>query len=109
MIDESASSESASLDEPLGARGQDAYERIRRDLLSCRFMPGSTLTEGQLMDAYGIGKSSCRVALVRLVHQGFVRAMPRRGYRVAPITLRDVEEVFELRVQLEPMAARLAC
>ena len=35
--------------------------------------------------------------------------MPRQGYRVAPVTLRDVEEVFELRTQLEPLAARLAC
>lgn len=109
MIDESVNTESAALGEPLGARGEDAYQRIRRDVLSCRFMPGSTLTEGQLMESYGIGKSSCRVALVKLVHEGFVRAMPRQGYRVAPITLRDVEEVFELRTQLEPLAARLAC
>ncbi|PVY37645.1 GntR family transcriptional regulator [Paraburkholderia silvatlantica] len=90
-------------------RGEDAYWRIRRDVLSCRFMPGATLTESQLMEHYGIGKSTCRVALVRLVHEGFIRAMPRQGYRVAPITLRDVEEVFALRVQLEPLAARLAC
>lgn len=94
---------------PSALRGEDAYGRIRRDVLSCRFMPGATLTESQLMEHYGLGKSSCRVALVRLVHEGFMRAMPRQGYRVAPITLRDVEEVFALRVQLEPLAARLAC
>jgi DNA-binding GntR family transcriptional regulator len=109
MIDEPVTTESAALGELLGARGEDAYQRIRRDVLSCRFMPGSSLTEGQLMEWYGIGKSSCRVALIKLVHEGFVRAMPRQGYRVAPITLRDVEEVFELRTQLEPLAARLAC
>jgi DNA-binding GntR family transcriptional regulator len=90
-------------------RGEDAYERIRHDVLNCRFMPGSVLTEHQLMEQYGLGKSSCRIALVRLAHEGYVRAMPRQGYRVAAVTLRDVEEVFELRIQLEPMAARLAC
>ncbi len=42
-------------------RGDDAYERIRRDLLSCKLMPGSTVTESQLMAAYDIGnmKASC--------------------------------------------------
>ncbi|PTB18664.1 GntR family transcriptional regulator [Trinickia symbiotica] len=117
MTQESETAEPALCDEVSEAvvsasavsRGDDAYERIRRDILSCRFMPGSTLTESQLMSTYQIGKNSCRIALVRLVHEGFVRSMPRQGYRVAPITLRDVEEVFALRVQLEPLAARLAC
>ena len=78
-------------------------------LLSCKLMPGSTVTESQLMSEYDIGKTSCRIALVRLVHEGFVRSLPRQGYRIAAITLKDVEEVFALRVQLEPLAARLAC
>ncbi|MDQ0623571.1 GntR family transcriptional regulator [Paraburkholderia graminis] len=91
------------------SRGDDAYARIRRDILSCRFMPGSTVSESQLMETYAIGKNSCRIALVRLVQEGFVRSIPRQGYRLAPVTLRDVEEVFALRVQLEPLAARLAC
>ncbi|WP_233272859.1 GntR family transcriptional regulator [Paraburkholderia acidisoli] len=90
-------------------RGDNAYTRIRHDVLSCRIMPGATFTESQLMERYALGKSSCHVALVRLVHEGLVRAMPRQGYRVAPITVRDVEEVFAMRVQLEPLAARLAC
>src|SRR5690606_38240793 len=40
--------------------------------------------------------------------EGFVKSRPRKGYQIAPITLRDVGEVFTLRVQLEPLAARLA-
>jgi DNA-binding GntR family transcriptional regulator len=88
--------------------GDDAYRRIRRDIVSCRIMPGATITEPGLMATYGVGKSSCRIALVRLVQEGFVASRPRKGYQVAPIRLRDVEEVFTLRVQLEPLAARLA-
>lgn len=60
------------------------------------------------MEAYGIGKSSCRIALTRLAHEGFIQSLPRKGYQVAPVTVKDVEEVFTLRVQLEPLAARLA-
>jgi len=89
-------------------RGDDAYARIRRDILSCHLMPGASTTESQLMSDYGIGKNSVRIALVRLIQEGFVRSIPRQGYRITPITLKDVEEVFALRVQLEPLAARLA-
>lgn len=88
--------------------GDDAYSRIRRDILSCRLMPGAKITEPDLMADYGIGKSSCRIALTRLCHENLLRSRPRKGYQVAPITLKDVEEIFALRVQLEPMAARLA-
>jgi DNA-binding GntR family transcriptional regulator len=88
--------------------GDDAYARLRRDILLCRLAPGATVTEPELMGAYTLGKSSCRIALVRLIHDGLVVSRPRKGYRIAPITLQDVEEVFSLRVQLEPLAARLA-
>ena len=49
-----------------------------------------------------------RTALVRLAQEGLVQALPRRGYRVAPITLRDVQELFALRLMVEPQAAELA-
>ncbi|MBN4664462.1 GntR family transcriptional regulator [Pandoraea nosoerga] len=99
----------ASEDAAATARGDDAYERIRHDVLTCAIMPGAIVSEAELMRRYGIARTSCRVALVRLVHEGFARAIPRQGYRISPITLADVEEIFTLRAQLEPMAARLAC
>jgi DNA-binding GntR family transcriptional regulator len=93
---------------PAVSSGDDAYARIRRDVLSCRLAPGAFVTEPELMASYGIRKTSCRIALVRLAHEGFVRSRPRKGYQISPITLRDVEEVFTLRIQVEPLAVRLA-
>ncbi|WP_260856005.1 GntR family transcriptional regulator [Pseudomonas oryzihabitans] len=90
------------------SQAEAAYRRIRRDILSCLLMPGVLITEPGLMERYGIGKSSCRIALTRLSHEHLVLSRPRKGYQVAPVTVKDVEEVFALRVQLEPMAARLA-
>lgn len=90
------------------SNADDAYARLRRDILLCRLAPGASVTEPALMSAYALGKSTCRIALVRLIHDGLVASRPRKGYRIAPITLQDVEEVFSLRVQLEPLAARLA-
>ncbi|MDQ7982218.1 GntR family transcriptional regulator [Paraburkholderia sp. SARCC-3016] len=85
-----------------------ACSAIRHDILSCVIEPAATLTEASLMARYGIGKATCRVALQRLAQEGFLRAVPRQGYVVRPITLKDVEEVFALRLQLEPLSARLA-
>lgn len=85
-----------------------AYERIRHDIISCMLAPGAEISETQLCSQYRIGKAPVRMALNRLAHDGLVRAIPRRGYRVAPITVKDVHDVFELRLMLEPAAARMA-
>lgn len=90
------------------SRADQAYEIIRREIVSCRLAPGTRLTEADLIERFGLGKASLRIALQRLSQDGFVTSMPRQGYRVVPVTLRDVEEVFALRLELEPLAARLA-
>src|ERR1700754_954141 len=90
------------------SRGERACALLRQQILSCAIAPSSTLTEPGLTARYGIGKATCRVALQRLAQEGFVRIVPRQGYVVTPITLKDVEEVFALRLELEPLSARLA-
>ena len=87
---------------------EQACTTIRQQILSCALPPGSVLTEAGLTVRYGIGKATCRVALQRLAQEGFIRVVPRQGYVVTPITLKDVEEVFAIRMQLEPLSARLA-
>src|ERR671926_456781 len=85
-----------------------AYEQLRRDIISCSIPPGTEISEAQLCSQYDLGKAAVRVALTRLAHDGLVRAIPRRGYMVVPVTLQDIQDVFELRLMLEPAAARLA-
>lgn len=85
-----------------------AYERLRRDIISCAIAPGSEISEAQLCNDYDFGKAAVRVALTRLAHDSLVRAVPRRGYVVSPVTLQDIQDVFELRLMLEPSAARMA-
>jgi DNA-binding GntR family transcriptional regulator len=85
-----------------------AYERIKHDIIACTLAPGSAISESQLGAQYQLGKAPIRIALQRLAHDGLVRAMPRRGYVVSPVTLQDIQDIFELRLLLEPQAARLA-
>ncbi len=98
---------------PTGAAGpmllnDQAYERIRHDIIVCVLPPGAAISESQLGVQYRLGKAPIRSALQRLAHEGLVRAQPRRGYIVSPVTLQDIEDIFELRLLLEPQAARLA-
>jgi DNA-binding GntR family transcriptional regulator len=85
-----------------------AYERIKHDVITCVLAPGTEVSEPQLCLQYHLGKAPVRMALIRLAHDGLVRAIPRRGYLIAPVTLKDIQDIFELRLMLEPMAARMA-
>ncbi len=85
-----------------------AYESIKRDIIRCALVPGEEVTEAKLALRLGLGKAPVRAALARLSQEGLVRPLPRRGYLVPPVTLRDVQDIFELRMLLEPAAARMA-
>ena len=85
-----------------------AYERIRHEIITCAIAPGTEISEAQLCAHFKLGKAPVRMALNRLAHDGLVRAIPRRGYRVTAITIQDIQDVFELRLMLEPAAARMA-
>jgi DNA-binding GntR family transcriptional regulator len=85
-----------------------AFDRIRHDIITCAIAPGTEISEAQLVAHYKLGKAPVRMALNRLAHDGLVRAIPRRGYRVTEVTLKDIHDVFELRLMLEPAAARMA-
>jgi DNA-binding GntR family transcriptional regulator/predicted metal-dependent enzyme (double-stranded beta helix superfamily) len=85
-----------------------AFERIKRDIITCALEPGREVTEAQLAARYALGKTPIRAALLGLSQEGFLRAIPRRGYLITPITMRDGQDIIQLRLLLEPTAARLA-
>jgi DNA-binding GntR family transcriptional regulator len=93
---------------PIPLLSDRAYERIKHDIICCAIAPGAEISEAQLCAHFRLGKAPVRMALTRLAHDGLVRAIPRRGYMVTPVTLRDIQDVFELRLMLEPVAARMA-
>ena len=85
-----------------------AYHAIKQDILVCDLAPGADVTERGLGERYGLGKAPLREALIRLTHEGLLQAIPRSGYRITPITIQDVRDIFALRLLLEPAAARQA-
>ena len=92
-----------------GKRQSDiAYEKIRDEIISCKLAPSQKVSEAWVTSVYGLQKAAVRAALDRLDQEGLVTAIARRGYRIAPVTLKDILEIFEIRMLLEPVVARLA-
>jgi DNA-binding GntR family transcriptional regulator len=89
-------------------KGAEAYERLRRAIVRLELAPGAAVSEAQLVEAFGFSKASVRAALARLRAEGLVVAEPRRGHVVAPLTMRHVLEIYDLRLLLEPLAAEAA-
>ena len=81
---------------------------LRRDILTTRLAPGETVSEAAVAAHLELGKAPVRAALARLAEEGLVQASPRRGWMVSLVTIRDIHEVFDLRLMLEPEAARRA-
>lgn len=81
---------------------------LRREILSCRLVPGETVSETLMTERFPLGRAAIRAALTRLAEEGLVQAVPRRGWVVSVVTVRDIHEVFDLRLMLEPEAARRA-
>jgi DNA-binding GntR family transcriptional regulator len=88
--------------------GEEIYGRLKRDIVSCVFAPGESCSEGQLAEHYGVSKAPIRWALAALSRERLVMARPRQGYTVAPLTIASVNDVFDVRLIVEPAAARMA-
>lgn len=91
--------------QPLRERVYDALEEIIVDGI---FPPGFHLREDDLAKRLGVSRNPVREALQRLVHDGLVDHRPGKGVFVHEPSLREVEEVFHVRVLLESESARLA-
>ena len=89
-------------------RYQWAYEEIRRRILDGELAPGAPLSEYQLADLLEISRTPVRDALKRLKHEGIVGSTPTGGAFVAELSLQDIMEIYQIREQLESLAARIA-
>ena len=91
-----------------GLMRDGVYGRIRADILACVLTPGALIQEKDLAARYNVSKSPVRDALLRLQEQGLIEVMPRKGYRVRPISLADARELYETRILLEKACIKRA-
>lgn len=85
-----------------------AYEHIRRSILDSTIPVGTALSEYQLAKEIGVSRTPVREALKLLEHDRLVRSVARRGTFVADLSVRDIVEIYQVRIPLEGLAARVA-
>lgn len=78
--------------------------RFRDRILSGAYAPGSALRQDSLAAEFGTSKIPVREALVQLQSEGLVDIFPNRGFQVRPLDSAELDEVFRLRLQIEPIA-----
>ena len=83
-----------------------AYERIRNRIINGHLKPGQPITEEQMSQALDMSRTPVREALIKLQFEDLVRMVGNRGATVMEITPVDIAEIFQLRLLVEPYAAR---
>lgn len=85
-----------------------AYDVLKNEIVLCRLRPGANFSEIDLSNRYNLARAATRAALIRLTQVGLVQPVPRHGFKISPITMASVRELFQLRLMIEPKAAALA-
>ena len=85
-----------------------AYYAIRELIVTLELAPGSVVSERELMEQLGVGRTPVREALRDLAREQLVEVFPRRGIFVSGVDVGDIAGLSEVRLVLECQAARLA-
>ena len=83
-----------------------AYNAIRKKIITCEYAPGMFLSEELLTDELGLSRTPVRDALSRLEQEGLVEIKPKRGVTVSPLSINDVNMIFEVRTIYETYILR---
>ncbi|HPK06778.1 MAG TPA: GntR family transcriptional regulator, partial [Aminivibrio sp.] len=85
-----------------------AYQELRHRIITKQLKPGQRLPEVNIAVQMGVSRTPVREALRRLASEGLVIIIPNSGARLAAPTVREIEDTFLVREQLECLAIRLA-
>src|SRR2546422_6800986 len=80
---------------------------LKEAILSGMIQSGEQIVEGKIAQQFGVGQGLIREALIELEHQGFVTRTPFSGTQVPTLGLKDAQQIFDIRIELEPLAFAL--
>ena len=84
------------------------YHEIQNKILYNVWGTGHQALEQELAEELGVSRTPIREALSRLQRDGLVKVIPRHGMRVLPISLTDIQEIYQILTSLESLAVELA-
>jgi GntR family transcriptional regulator, rspAB operon transcriptional repressor len=89
-------------------KADQAYARLHGMITRLELEPNAFIDERELMEQLDIGRTPLREAIQRLIHEGLIVHIPRRGSWVSPLSFTDLQHMLEARRLLELGNARLA-
>lgn len=81
----------------VGSLADQAYHILEEMIVTLRLAPGSLVSEAELMEKVGIGRTPLREALQRLTQERLVSVLPRRGMMITDVNILDQLEIVNLR------------
>lgn len=82
------------------------YDSLRNEILSCRMTPGSKIKIPDVCAAFEVSLGAAREALARLVSAALVDNEPQKGYRVKPVSQKELADLTRARIELEGLCLR---
>ncbi len=87
---------------------QQAYELLEEKLVTLQLPPGALVSEGELIEMTGIGRTPVREAIQRLANQELFQVIPRKGLLVTPVSRTGMLHILEARKPLERLVVHRA-
>ncbi len=87
---------------------QQIHDQLLGRILRRELEPGERISPPDIAAALGVSITPVRDAVNQMAAEGLVTVTPRRGTVVSPVSIRDIEELYEIRLMIEPEAAELA-
>lgn len=84
------------------------YNAVLEDIIEGRYKANEIITEGALVEKYGVSKAPVREALIELCKDNLLKSYPRLGYQIIPVTIKEMADVLDFRVDLELCCLRKA-
>jgi DNA-binding GntR family transcriptional regulator len=84
------------------------YEAMKEEIINGQLPPGSIISELSLAERYETSRTPVREACQFLQKDGLLEAVPHKGFFVAEITMKQVQDIYQLRLVLEGTCARIA-
>ena len=77
---------------------QQAYDEIKRKIVTCEYAPNTLLNEELLREELHVSRTPIRDALSRLEQKGLITILPKKGIMVSSLSINDINMVFEVRM-----------
>jgi hypothetical protein len=97
------------LNNQFSSLADDAYVAIKQKIFSFEMLPGDLISEGNLVRLMQVSRTPLRQALQRLQYEGFLTAIPKIGWQIAPLDFNKLDELYDFRILIESHAIKVLC